>query len=97
MDGILYRHQSSVHSSQTIIMKLPEGCGNLSGKYVDLKKALYGLRQSGILWMDSLVTKLVTVHGMKQCKTDPCVFRKIMKGEVADLGGACRRHGSRWP
>ena len=32
-----------------IVMKLPGGCGELSGKYVDLEKALYGLKQSGLL------------------------------------------------
>ena len=64
-----------------VIMKLPGGCGDLSGKYVELKKALYGLKQSGALWNNLLVTKLAK-HGMEQCKADPCVFRKIVKGEV---------------
>ena len=63
-------------------MKLPGGCGELSGKYVDLEKALYGLKQSGLLWNDLLVEKLVTVHGMEQCMTDPCVFRLIREGKV---------------
>lgn len=64
-----------------VIMKLPGGCGELSGKYVELKKALYGLKQSGALWNNLLVGKLVK-HGMEQCKADPCVFRKIVKGVV---------------
>ena len=38
-----------------IVMKLPGGCGQLSGKYVDLEKALYGLKQSGLLWNDLLI------------------------------------------
>ena len=29
-----------------------------------------------------LVEKLVTVHGMEQCMTDPCVFRLIREGKV---------------
>ena len=58
-----------------IVMKLPGGCGELSGKYVDLEKALCGLKQSGLLWNDLLVEKLVTVHGMKKCMTDPHVLR----------------------
>ena len=33
----------------TVYMKLPQGCGSLSGKIVRLEKALYGLRQSGLL------------------------------------------------
>ena len=63
-------------------MKFPGGCRELSGKYVRLEKALYGLRQSGLLWNDLLVNKLVKVHGMEQCKTDPCVFRLIREGKV---------------
>ena len=66
----------------TIVMKLPGGRGELSGKYVDLEKALYGLKQSSLLWNDLLVEKLVTVHGMEQCMTDPCVFRLIREGKV---------------
>ena len=65
-----------------IVMKLPRGCGELPDKYVDLEKALYGLKKSGLLWNDVLVEKLVTVHGMEQCMTDPCVFRLIREGEV---------------
>ena len=52
-----------------IVMKLPGRCGELSSKYVDLKKAFYGLKQSGLLWNDLLVEKLVTAHGMEQCMT----------------------------
>ena len=59
-----------------IIMKLPGGCGELSGKYVDLEKAMYGLKQN------LLVDKLVSVHGMEQCMTDPCVFRLIREGKL---------------
>ena len=65
-----------------VIMKLPGGCGELSGKYVDLQKALYGLKQSGLLWNDLLVTKLTKKHGMEQCMADPCIFRKIEKGVI---------------
>ena len=63
-------------------MKLPGGCGELSGKYVDLEKAPYGLKQSGLLWNDLLVDKLVRVHGMEQCMTDPCVLRLIREGKL---------------
>ena len=67
-----------------IIMKLPGGCGELSGKYVDLEKALYGLKQSGLLWNDLLVDKLliVAVYDMEQCMTDPCVFRPTREGKL---------------
>ena len=67
-----------------VYMKLPGGCGALSGNFVRLEKALYGLRQSGLLWNDLLVVKLVTMHGMEQCKTDPCVFRLTREGKAKD-------------
>ena len=60
-----------------IVMKFHGGCGELSGKYVDLEKALYGLKHSGLLWNDLLVDEPVFVHGMEQCMTDPCAFRLI--------------------
>ena len=65
-----------------VVMKLPGGCGELSGKYVELKKALYGLKQSGALWNKLLVEKLVKNHGMEQCQADPRVFRKMVMREV---------------
>ena len=65
-----------------IVMKLPGGCGELSGKFVDREKALYGLKQSDLLWNDLLVDKLVSVHGMEQCMTDPCMFRLIREGKL---------------
>ena len=61
-----------------IVMKLPGGCGEL----LDLEKALYGLKKSGLLWNDLLNDKLVSVHGMEQCMTDPCVFRLIREGKL---------------
>ena len=64
------------------VMKLPSRCSELSGRYVDLEKALFGLKQSGLLWNDMLVYKLVSVHGMEQCMTDPCVFRLIREGKL---------------
>ena len=49
---------------------------------MDLKKALYGLKRSGLLWNDLLVDELVSVHGMEQCMTDPGVFRLIRVGKL---------------
>ena len=65
-----------------IVMKLPGGCGEVSGKYMDLEKALYGLKQSGLLRNDLLVDKLVSVHCVEQCMTEPCVFRLIREGKL---------------
>ena len=45
-----------------VYMKLPGSCGDLSGKYVRLEKALRGLKQSGLLRNDPRV-----VHGLGSC------------------------------
>ena len=63
-------------------MKLPDGCGDLSGKYARLEKALYGLKKTDPLWNNLMVVKLVTVHDMSQCKFDPCVIRLIREGKI---------------
>ncbi|CAM9459186.1 unnamed protein product [Scytosiphon promiscuus] len=73
---------TQAESDCTLYMTLPGGCGDLSGKIVRLEKALYGLRQSGLLWNELLVHKFMMRHGMEQWKTDPCVFREIWDGKV---------------
>ena len=68
-------------------MRLPPGCGELSGKVVTLFKCQYGLKQAGREWHLFLVTWLVEKIGMEQCKAEPCVFRKIIKNEVPLMVG----------
>ena len=62
-------------------MKLPGGCGDMSGKIVRLNRSLYGLKQSGRQWAELLVETVVK-YGMEQCRTDPCVFRMVVDGKV---------------
>ena len=57
-------------------MEMPKGCGNLSGKVVQLNKSLYGLKQAARSWFDLLITTL-TSNGFEQCKSDPCVLRLL--------------------
>ena len=72
---------------EEIYMRLPPGCGKLSGKVVKLLKCQYGLKQAGREWHFLLVTWLVEKIGMEQCKAEPCVFRKIIKNEVSLMVG----------
>ena len=68
-------------------MRLPAGCGELSGKAVKLLKCQYGFKQAGREWHLLLVAWLVEKIGMEQCKAEPCVFRKIIKNEVSLMVG----------
>ena len=79
--------------------KLSGGCGRLFAKFVRLEKALYGLRQSGLLWNDLLAVHLGTVRDMEQCEADPSVFRLARESEIVlistihvnDMEVACPR------
>ena len=68
-------------------MRLPPGCGELSGKVVKLLKCQYGLKQAGREWHLLLVTWLVQRIGMEQCKAEAFVFLKINKNEVSLMVG----------
>ena len=65
-----------------VFLRLPKGCGDLSGKVVRLKKSLSGLKQASRTWHAHLTTCLKRL-GFEQCMTDACVFRLIKDGRVA--------------
>ena len=65
-----------------VVMKLPDGCGDKSGKVVKLDKSVYGLKQNGRRWAMHLGDVIVRKIGMEQCKADPCIFRLIRDGVV---------------
>jgi len=66
---------------EDVFMRLPEGCGALSGKIVKLNKSLYGLRQASRQWY-AMLKKCLLVLGFEQCLADSCVFRLIRGGIV---------------
>ena len=61
-------------------MRLPEGCGELSGKIVKLNKSLYGLRQAS-RQRYAMLKKCLLALGFEQCLVDSCVFRLIPRGQ----------------
>ena len=63
-------------------MKLPDGCGDKSGKVVKLNKSVYSLKQAGRRWAMHLGDVIVCKIKMDQCKADPRVFRLIKDGVV---------------
>ncbi|CAB1100735.1 unnamed protein product [Ectocarpus sp. CCAP 1310/34] len=66
---------------EDVYMRLPQGCGALSGMTVKLGKILYGLRQASRQWHAMLKRCLVEL-GFEQCMADACVFRFIEDGCV---------------
>ena len=71
------------HLDEAVYMRLPAGFGDVSGEVVLLQRAVYGLREPGRQWSLLLVSRvLLQKIGMGQSKADPCVFRKVVNGEV---------------
>ena len=64
-----------------VFMKLPPGCGSMSGKVVRLNKSLYGLKQASRTFYKRLVSDLKRI-GFEQSLSDPCVLRFMMGDEV---------------
>ena len=67
---------------EDVFLRLPKGCGDLSGKVIRLNKSLYGLKQASRTWHAYLTTCL-KILCFEQCMTEVCVFRLIEGGRVA--------------
>ncbi|CAB1115195.1 unnamed protein product [Ectocarpus sp. CCAP 1310/34] len=67
-----------------VFMKLPPGCGTMSGKVVRLNKSLYGLKQASRTFYMRLVSDLKRI-GFEQSLSDPCVLRFMMGDEVMGM------------
>ena len=70
------------HLGEDIYMRLPAGGGEMSGEVVLLQRAVYGLRQAGRQWSLRLSGVILQKTGMEQSKAGPCVFCKVVDGEV---------------
>ncbi|CAB1101635.1 unnamed protein product [Ectocarpus sp. CCAP 1310/34] len=66
---------------EDVFMRLPEGCGRLSGLVVKLWKSLYGLKQASRHWHAHLTRCLLLLRFL-QCMADACVFRLMDEGRV---------------
>ena len=86
--GWLLRHLDvkqafiQAHLDEAVYMRLPAGCGDISGEVVLLQRAVSGLRQARRQWSLRLSRVLLQKIGMEQSKADPCVFRKVVDREV---------------
>ena len=70
------------HLDKAVYMRLPAGCGDMSGELVLLQRGVYGLRQASRRWSLRLGCVLLQKTSLRQSKADPCVFRKAVNGEV---------------
>ena len=59
-----------------IYLKMPPGCGELSGRTVLLNKSLYGLKQAARTWHDLLIDTLKSI-GFQKHPSEPCVLRLL--------------------
>ena len=66
---------------ENVYMRLPQGCGRMSGKIVRPNKTLYGLKQASRQWHAHLIRCLLT-FGFVQCLAGACVFRLMEVGRV---------------
>ena len=64
-----------------VYIRLPPGCGALSGKVVGLRRSLYGLNQASQTWHYHLARGIKAL-GFEQCEADACVMRLVEDGAV---------------
>ena len=67
---------------EAVCIRLPAGCGDVNGEVVLLHRAVNELRQAGRQWSLRLSRVLLQKVSMEQSKVDPCVFHKVVDGEV---------------
>jgi hypothetical protein len=67
---------------ERLIMEVPEGLDMPSGKVLEMKKCLYGFKQSPLEWNENLNCTLEEI-GLKRCLNEPCLYiRNDEKGYV---------------
>ena len=67
---------------EDVFMRLPQGCGEMSGKVVRLNRSLYGLKQASRSWHNHLLSHMKSL-GFEQSPADACVMRLIESGTVS--------------
>ena len=67
--------------NEVVYIRLPPGCGALSGKVVRFHRNLYGLKRALQTWSQHLVRKMKAI-GFEQCEADACVIRLVEDGAV---------------
>lgn len=65
--------QAPLGEGEEVFVEMPRGFKE-SGKVLQLKRALYGLKQSPKTWFEHLRSKLMDECGFQQSPNDPCLF-----------------------
>ena len=75
--------QAFVQSSleEDVFMRLPPGCGEMSGKIVGLNRSLYSLKQASRSWHNHCITYTKSL-GFEQSLADACVLRLLESASV---------------
>ena len=63
-------------------MRLPRGCGSMSGNVIKLCRSLYGLKQASREWHRHLLHDMMGLR-FQQCEADACVLCLIEEGAVS--------------
>ena len=67
---------------EDVYLRMPQGCGALSGQVVKLGRSLYGLKQASRTWHNHLVQGMRSL-GFEQCTADACAMRLVEDGVVS--------------
>ena len=70
------------HLDEAVYMRLPASCGDISDEVVLLQRNVYRLRQARRQWSLQLSRATLQKNSMEQSKADPCVFSKVVDGEI---------------
>ena len=68
--------------SEDVYMRLPKGCGSMSGKVFELCRSLCGLKQASRQWHHHLVRGMEGL-GFEQCEAGAGVMRLVEAGAVS--------------
>ena len=63
---------------EVVLMRMPQGCGALSGKVVRLNRSPYGLKRASRPWHSPLVIRIKSL-GFEQSLANACVFRLVQR------------------
>lgn len=66
---------------ETVYMQQPEGFGDGTGNVCKLVKSIYGLKQSGRVWNETLNRKLLAM-GLERSNVDQCIYHKVEEDQL---------------